>query len=105
MKVIGLDLPENCTITFGVNSIKVGVTLNIPRELLPFMPREKVWKKKQLIYWVSQEIPLEHCSAKNISDLYYHLLNKAMRNVREKKQLMLSSQIMNLKLQQQKLDF
>lgn len=97
MKTSGLDIPDNCTLIFHANGIKVRVSLNIPKELRKFIPKERLYKADEFfIYWIQKDIPLEFCSAKNIKDTYEYLLNVAMQNVRMRKQEYLQSQINNL---------
>lgn len=97
MKTSGLDIPDNCTLIFHANGIKVRVSLNIPKELRKFIPKERLHKADEFfIYWIQKDIPLEFCSAKNIKDTYEYLLNVAMQNVRMRKQEFLQSQINNL---------
>lgn len=106
MKIYGLSLPDNCSLHFHANGIKVRVSLNIEPELLKFVPKGKSAKgDKFFVYWCSINLPLEKCSAKNIEDTFSHLLNVAMQNIRKMKKLMLDDQIRRLEEKQTKLEF
>lgn len=106
MKISGLNLPDNCSLHFHANGIKVRVSLNIEPELLKFVPKGKSSKGKNfLVYWCAQDIPLKQCSVKNIEETYKWLLNKCMQNVRRMKQEMLEKQISQLQSKQIKLNF
>ena len=106
MKISGLSLPDNCSLNFHANGIKVRVSLNIEPELLKYVPKGKSAKgDKHLVYWCAKDIPLKYCSAKNIEDTYHNLLNRAMQNVREMKREMLKDQIQKLQNSQTKISF
>lgn len=107
MKISGLDqLPDNCSLHFHANGIKVRVSLNIERELLPYIPKGKVDRgDKFYVYWCSKEIPLAFCTPKNIRETYEYLLNNTMRNVREFKKQHLDSQIKKLESAQKEINF
>ena len=106
MKTSGLDIPDNCTLIFHANGIKVRVSLNIPKELRKFIPKERLHKADEFfVYWIQKDIPLEFCSAKNIKEVYEHLLNTAMQNVRMRKQEFLQHQINKLQQMQTQLEF
>lgn len=106
MKTSGLDLPDNCTLIFHANGIKVRVSLNIPRELRKFIPKERLHKADEFfVYWIQKDIPLEFCSVKNIKDTYEHLLNITMQNIRMRKQEFLQHQINKLQQIQPQLEF
>jgi hypothetical protein len=99
MKITGLSLPDNCSLNFHANGIKVRVSLNIEKGLLKYITRDKVSKgDKHYVYWCAKDIPLKHCSAKNIENTYMYLLNNAMINVRKYKQYMLEEQINNIRM-------
>lgn len=107
MKINGiLPLPDNCSLEWTANFIKVRVSLNIEKELIKFIPKNKLCKgKKFWVYWVAKEIPLVHCTPKNIEETYFNLQRKAMINLRNYKKRMLDNQINNLKFKQTKLKF
>lgn len=106
MKTSGLDIPDNCTLIFHANGIKVRVSLNIPKELRKLIPKERLHKADEFfVYWIQKDIPLEFCSAKNIKEVYEHLLNIAMQNVRMRKQEFLQYQINKLQQKQTQLEF
>lgn len=99
MKISGINLPDNCTLTFTANSIKVRVSLNISKSLLKFVPKGKYSKgATHYVYWVSQDVELKYCSPKNLRGVYSDLLYKAMANVRRMKIELLNSQINSLEM-------
>jgi len=106
MKIHGISLPDNCTLSFHANGVKVGVSLNISKKLLGLMPRNNVWKgNKMFVYVLSKEIPLKYSTPKNMKAAYEHLLNKAMQNIRLKKLELIDDEITQLEQCQQKLNF
>jgi len=93
MKIVGLKLPENCTLTFHANGIDVRVSLNVEKDLLPWLPAERIHKGTMFVYWIRDTIPLEYCSPKNICSMYNILLKRAMIRVREAKERRLRTEI------------
>ena len=106
MKTQGLNLPDNCTLKFHANGITVHASLNIPKELLKYISKGRVYKSEHhLVYFLEKEIPLKYCSSKNIREVYLFLINKAMQNLRERKKEMLTNQILRLKEKELKVNF
>jgi len=107
MKISGLpELPDNCSLKFHANGVRVRVSLNIEKELIPLVPKGKLQRgSKFFVYWCAEEIPLIYSTPKNINMVYENLLNRAMRNVRQMKKEMLDSQIRVLKAKQIKIKF
>jgi hypothetical protein len=105
MKVYGLDIPNNCSVSFCDEGIKIRVSLNVPEELKPFIPKESLAKGQEYcVFWVSQELKWRECSKARIVQSYYLLLNRVMQNVRVKKQELLQHQIDQLKETQKTLE-
>jgi hypothetical protein len=106
MKVYGFDIPDNCSVSFHDQGIRVRVSLNVPEELQPFIPKESLAKGKEFcVFWVSQDIRWKECSKSLIEKSYHLLLNRVMQNVRVKKQELLERQIVKLKEVQKTLEF
>lgn len=106
MKTLGLDIPDNCTLIFHANGIKVRISLNIPKELRNFIPIDKTHKATEFyIYWVQFDLESKYCNDKNIRSIYNKLLNAAMRDVRVAKQKFLQHQINKLQQTQTQLEF
>lgn len=107
MKINGIaDLPDNCSLNWNANNIKVRVSLNVERDLVRFIPKNKLHKgKKFWVYWVAKDIPLIKCTPKNIEETYYHLQRVVMINLRNFKKAKLNSQIKSLKSTQLVLDY
>jgi len=106
MKISGINFPDNCSLHFHANGIKMRVSINIEKDLIPFVPNGKLQKgDKFFVYWCATEVPLKYCTPKNLSETYNYLLNRVMINVRRMKQEKLHAEINKLENIQTKLDF
>ena len=95
-----LELPDNVTLNFDANGVSVVVSLNIPKELVPFMPKENMHKGKEFnVYSLKMYIPSANISKKNILEVHSILLLKLMSNIRKYKIEWLKHQVRNLKTQ------
>lgn len=78
------DLP-NLHLEFTEDGLKVTVTLNIPKDLRPYLAKNKVQKCKKLyVYWCSYTITCKP-TKQVIIDIYNQLMSNAMINVRNAK--------------------
>lgn len=75
----------NLHLEFTDEGLKVTVTLNVPKDLRPYLSKHKVQKCKKLyVYWCSHTITCKPTKTVIVS-IYNQLMSNAMTNVRNAK--------------------
>lgn len=109
MKTAFPNLPDNCTILFTESGMTLRVSLNIPKGMKRYVSPNNLFKgeKKYWVYSIKMDIPSAYITLKNVTQVYEHLLAKAMYNVREMKQQWINDQKLQLamKMKQTEIEF
>ena len=92
MKVKGVELPENCTLEFCDDGIKVTVTLNVSYKLLKYMPENTYEGRRFCVYFTSKKVPLPKATPRNIIDTFKYLQSEMMALIRVRKSFMLTDE-------------
>lgn len=96
------DKFPNTHLKFDSEGLKLVVTINIPKDLLRFLPRERTaFKSKHYVYWVT--IRIENPNINSIKDAYNLLMQNSMVNIRSAKIEQIKQQ--QIKIQQSQILF
>ncbi len=86
----------NTHLEFTKKGVKMTVTINIPRDLVKYMAKNKVhFKEKFYVYWCSKEI--SKVNKFEINKTYNFLMKNLMINVRRAKIKMMEDEVKNIK--------
>lgn len=102
-------LPDNVSLNLENSGLTVRVSLNIPKDLVPYMHQNniKYSKKGIYVYALKQEIPTNFITLGNIELIHKKLLTQAMANIRAAKSIQYDHQakLLYMKNYQIKLEF
>lgn len=90
------ELPDNCRINIITpREIEMSVSININRELVKFLPKQRVGRgKKYCVYFENTKLSRDE----ELYSSYRILLNKAMLEVRKAKIKLLKSEVETIQL-------
>lgn len=87
-----LAIPDNCILIFTEEGLKMRVTLNIPKDLVEYIPKFYLDKGKKFNTFVLIS-EVTDCTRGGIHSKYNSMVRKAMRMVRYYKIVKLSREI------------
>lgn len=96
MKSFTNDLFPNCHINFNNKGLEMVISLNIEKEMIPYLPEIRVFRSKKFYTYVVRSL-IEEINITSVKGCYEFLLKKAMVDCREAKMKVLEKQINNLK--------
>ena len=76
-----LSIPDNCTLVFDKKGITMVVTLNIPKDLVGYVPKFYLGRGKKFNTFVLRS-EVTDCTHGGIHSKYDSMVRKAMRMVR-----------------------
>lgn len=97
MKFTNQDF-KNLHVNFVKNGVEVVVTLNVTKEMIPYLPfsDKRVFLKDKFYVYVLRSL-LEEVNLRTIEGCYNNLLKLSMIHCREAKKRVLDKQIRNIK--------
>lgn len=90
-----INLPDNCTLIFSEKRIAMRVTLNIPKELVEYIPKFYLGRGKKFNTFVLHS-EVTDCTYKAIHSTYNSMVGRAMLLVRYYKLSKLLREIKNV---------
>lgn len=90
-----IDLPDNCTLIFSEKEIAMRVTLNIPRDLVEYIPKFYLSRGKKFNTFVLRS-KITEVSYEAIHSMYNSMVGRAMLLIRYYKLSKLLREIKNV---------
>lgn len=87
-----LSIPDNCTLVFDKKGLTMVVTLNIPKDLVEYVPKFYLGRGKKFNTFVLRS-EVTDCTYEAIHSKYSSMVRMAMRMVRYYKIVKLSREI------------
>jgi hypothetical protein len=81
----GVNMHENTTLHFNSQGIKMYVSLNIPKEIVPLFPEDQVFKGEMFL--IKAEEQITNVNSEEVQKTHKGLLLFLMKYIREKKSL------------------
>ena len=82
----GISFHENTSFNFNLAGMVLGVSLNIPPELVDYLSSNNVKKAEKMhVYYLEKQIPSEKIELTSVQKVHDYLLKNAMANIRDAK--------------------
>ena len=92
---IDINLPDNCTLIFSEKGIAMRVTLNIPRDLVEYIPKFYLDRGKKFNTFILRS-NITDCTYEGIHSMYNSMVGRAMLLIRYYKLSKLLREIKNV---------